>query len=177
MANSTHTKTDNNPLPRGCLGVTGKLFPLYRQGLFSCYSASGQDVWFDEFQSEGDAIIVSAVGSRCGKSFRATGKWCAIANTHVVWPVRTRVAIDFLQLYLNNEEFWTKGGSGQPFVQFRQSFRKPLRLPCIEEQTAIAEVLSDMDADLAALGSRAAKAHAVKQGMMQELLTGKVRLV
>ncbi len=44
------------------------------------------------------------------------------------------------------------------------------------EQTAIAEVLSDMDADLAAYEARVAKARAVKQGMMQELLTGKVRL-
>lgn len=47
----------------------------------------------------------------------------------------------------------------------------------IEEQTAIAEVLSDMDTDLAALEARAAKARAVKQGMMQQLLTGKVRLI
>lgn len=49
--------------------------------------------------------------------------------------------------------------------------------PTFAEQTAIAEVLSDMDADLAALGARLAKARAVKQGMMQQLLTGKVRLV
>jgi type I restriction enzyme, S subunit len=49
--------------------------------------------------------------------------------------------------------------------------------PTLTEQTAIAEVLSDMDADLAALEAQAAKARAVKQGMMQELLTGKVRLV
>lgn len=49
--------------------------------------------------------------------------------------------------------------------------------PTFEEQTAIAEVLSDMDADLAALEAQAAKARAVKQGMMQELLTGRVRLI
>jgi type I restriction enzyme S subunit len=49
--------------------------------------------------------------------------------------------------------------------------------PDCEEQTAIAGVLSDMDADLAALDLRVAKARAVKQGMMQELLTGKVRLL
>lgn len=49
--------------------------------------------------------------------------------------------------------------------------------PSFSEQTAIAEVLSDMDADLAALEAQAAKARAVKQGMMQELLTGRVRLV
>jgi type I restriction enzyme S subunit len=52
-----------------------------------------------------------------------------------------------------------------------------LALPEPPEQIAIAEVLSDMDADLAALEAQAAKARAVKQGMMQELLTGRVRLV
>tara|TARA_R100000935_G_scaffold31251_1_gene51781 strand:+ start:4466 stop:5755 length:1290 start_codon:yes stop_codon:yes gene_type:complete len=52
-----------------------------------------------------------------------------------------------------------------------------LALPEPPEQTAIAEVLSDMDADLAALDAQVAKARAVKKGMMQELLTGKVRLI
>lgn len=45
------------------------------------------------------------------------------------------------------------------------------------EQTAIATVLSDMDAELAALEQRLAKTRALKQGMMQELLTGRTRLV
>jgi type I restriction enzyme S subunit len=44
------------------------------------------------------------------------------------------------------------------------------------EQAAIAEVLSDMDAEVTALGTRLNKARAVKQGMMQQLLTGKTRL-
>jgi type I restriction enzyme S subunit len=47
----------------------------------------------------------------------------------------------------------------------------------IEEQTAIAEILSDMDAEIAALEGKLAKARQVKQGMMQELLTGGVRLL
>ena len=49
--------------------------------------------------------------------------------------------------------------------------------PTTTEQTAIAEVLSDMDAELAALEARRAKTALLKQGMMQELLTGRVRLV
>jgi len=47
----------------------------------------------------------------------------------------------------------------------------------IEEQTAIAAVLSDMDAEIAALEQRRDKTRALKQGMMQELLTGKTRLL
>jgi type I restriction enzyme S subunit len=49
--------------------------------------------------------------------------------------------------------------------------------PTLPEQTAIAAILSDMDAELAALEAKLAKARQIKQGMMQELLTGKTRLV
>ncbi|MBO1347472.1 MAG: restriction endonuclease subunit S [Hormoscilla sp. GUM202] len=49
--------------------------------------------------------------------------------------------------------------------------------PNTEEQRAIASILSDMDAEIAALEKRRAKTQAMKQGMMQELLTGKTRLI
>jgi type I restriction enzyme, S subunit len=49
--------------------------------------------------------------------------------------------------------------------------------PSIAEQTAIAIVLSDMDAEITALEARRDKTRAIKQGMMQQLLTGRVRLV
>ena len=48
--------------------------------------------------------------------------------------------------------------------------------PSIEEQTAIATILSDMDNELQALTQKLEKARALKQGMMQQLLTGKIRL-
>ncbi len=51
-----------------------------------------------------------------------------------------------------------------------------LELPTPEEQRAIADVLSDMDDEIAALERQLAKTRAMKQGMMQELLTGRVRL-
>lgn len=46
-----------------------------------------------------------------------------------------------------------------------------------EEQDAIAAVLSDMDKEIAQLESRKSKYEAIKQGMMQQLLTGKIRLI
>ena len=55
--------------------------------------------------------------------------------------------------------------------------KSPLRLPTFPEQAAIAAVLSDMDAELAALEQRREKTRSLKQAMMQELLTGKTRLV
>lgn len=50
-------------------------------------------------------------------------------------------------------------------------------VPKVAEQTAIAEVLTDMDAELAALEQRREKTRVLKQAMMQELLTGKTRLL
>ena len=49
--------------------------------------------------------------------------------------------------------------------------------PTVQEQTAISSVLSDMDAEVTALEGRRDKTRALKQGMMQELLTGRTRLV
>ena len=50
-------------------------------------------------------------------------------------------------------------------------------LPSKQEQTAIATILSDMDEEIQALEHRLTKTRQIKQGMMQELLTGKTRLV
>lgn len=69
-------------------------------------------------------------------------------------------------------------GTGQP-----QIIRSPLaaflvKIPTeLAEQNAIATVLADMDAELAALEARRAKTRELKQAMMQELLTGRTRLV
>ena len=52
-----------------------------------------------------------------------------------------------------------------------------ISLPSIKEQHAIAAILCDMDAEIAALERRLNKTRAVKQGMIQQLLTGRVRLV
>ncbi len=53
----------------------------------------------------------------------------------------------------------------------------PIKLPPRAEQIAIAAVLSDMDAELSALVARRDKTRNLKQAMMQELLTGRTRLV
>jgi type I restriction enzyme S subunit len=50
-------------------------------------------------------------------------------------------------------------------------------IPPLDEQTAIVAILSDMDAEISALERRRDKTHALKQAMMQELLTGRTRLI
>ena len=117
-------------------------------GLFPAFSATGQDVWVDQNEREGSAIIISAVGARCGKCFRADRKWSAIANTHVVWPYEEVVERDFLWFKVNDENFWIRGGSAQPFVKTRESFEKQLLLPPLQEQRRIVERIETLFVEL-----------------------------
>ena len=55
--------------------------------------------------------------------------------------------------------------------------RLSINLPPLAEQTAIASVLTEMDGELAVLEQRREKTRALKKAMMQELLTGRTRLV
>jgi type I restriction enzyme S subunit len=67
--------------------------------------------------------------------------------------------------------------SGVPSLNARTIENIVVSCPDAAEQTAIASVLSEMDLELAALEQRREKTRALKQGMMQELLTGRTRLV
>ncbi|MGO1298732.1 MAG: restriction endonuclease subunit S [Vibrio sp.] len=77
------------------------------------------------------------------------------------------------------EDDWSKQGQTGSQMNLNTDLinRTPIAVPQLEEeQTAIANVLSDMDAEIQALEQRLAKTRQIKQGMMQELLTGKTRL-
>jgi type I restriction enzyme S subunit len=70
-------------------------------------------------------------------------------------------------------------GMAESQVNFENTvlLETPIQIPKIEEQSAIATILPDMDAEIAALAAKLTKARQVKQGMMQELLTGRTRLI
>ena len=88
---------------------------------------------------------------------------------------------DFLYHFLVYiEPTWAKHSKGSTFDSVNSSDVKSVEL-CLpanaSEQTTIAAVLSDMDAEIAALEAQRDKTRTLKQGMMQELLTGRIRLV
>jgi type I restriction enzyme S subunit len=70
-----------------------------------------------------------------------------------------------------------KAGTTVESIELSWLKRFAVQLPNMEEQTAIATVLSDMDTEIESLESKLAKAREIKQGMMQELLTGRIRLI
>lgn len=85
--------------------------------------------------------------------------------------------IYFKLLSMQQTIYKAQTGGAQPHIHAKDLNPIPVSLPSLPEQTAIATVLSDMDLELAALEQRRDKTRGLKQGMMQELLTGKTRLI
>jgi len=106
----------------------------------------------------------------------------SVCSSQAILGIRTRSGLsnEFLYYYLTSLKSVVKS-LGQQGTQANlnkgmvQDFC--FSLPPLPEQTAIAEILSDMDAEVTALEQRREKTRALKQAMMQELLTGKTRLV
>ncbi len=119
-----------------------------------------------------------------------TGRSGTIGKVHYVrddyWPHNTalwvtsfsRTDARFVYYFLTHvglEHF--SSGSGVPTLNRNDAHTFEIRMPAdIEEQKAISNVLTDADDEIDALDRRLTKAKAIKQGMMQELLTGRTRL-
>jgi len=104
----------------------------------------------------------------------STEIWVLTSNTALINP-------DFLYQIVMTEEFInvssTAYGTHMPRSDWNVVRNYQVGIPPLPEQKAIASILSDMDQEIAALEKRRAKTQAIKQGMMQELLTGKTRII
>jgi type I restriction enzyme S subunit len=103
----------------------------------------------------------------------STEIWALVANRNFISP-------EFLFQVVTVDPFIevasTAYGTHMPRSDWSVVKNYEVALPKPDEQTAIATVLTDMDAEIAALEQKRDKTRLLKQGMMQELLTGKTRL-
>lgn len=133
----------------------------------------------EDSNTPGDTIAVSEGGNSCGYvQFMREPYWC---GGHCYSVLANGVDNRFLYHSLKGRQasiMALRVGSGLPNVQKPALLALELELPGAEaEQVAIATILSDMDAEIIALERKRDKTRAIKQGMMQQLLTGRVRLV
>jgi type I restriction enzyme S subunit len=121
--------------------------------------------------------VIGRVGTVGRPRFMPGGCWVN-NNAAAIRALPSESDPRFVHLLLTQYD-WSLATSvtAQPFLGIGTLMGSTHRLPPKAEQTAIAEVIFDMDAELSSLEAEADKARAIKQGMMQNLLTGKVRLV
>ena len=158
--------------------IKGKQYTEPGTGRFPGFSASGQDVYCDGFEHDGGAVIISAVGARCGKCFLANGRWSAVANTHILFPQADKIEHKFLWYLVNNEEFWIKSGTAQPFIKVGKTLDLPIPVPPLDQQKRIvAEIekqFSRLDEAVANLKRVKANLKRYKAAVLKAAVSGRL---
>jgi restriction endonuclease S subunit len=123
-----------------------------------------------------NSITITGRGSIGSAVYRAEN-FDAIIRLLVLTPKEAcEINSQFVAYMINQYVVFSVESTGVPQLTVPQIRNIKIMLPPLPEQTAIAEVLSDMDSYIDSLEKLIAKKRAIKQGAMQELLTGKRRL-
>ncbi|WP_039962194.1 restriction endonuclease subunit S [Rhodopirellula europaea] len=125
-----------------------------------------------------DDILVTVKGSGCGTLVKADSTYCISRQLMAITVQEGDFRFIYYSLLQNASDFQDAAAGLIPGLSRSDVLGQELPFPPSHaEQTAIATVLSDMDAEIAAIEAKIDKARQIKAGMMQELLTGKTRLV
>lgn len=132
---------------------------------------------------DGD-LVIARTGASVGKSYRyrgADGELVFAGFLIAVRPDERRLDPGYLEYTLQSKHYWNwiaaeSMRSGQPGINAQQIARFEFDVPSIEYQREVAGRLEDADALIAAIERLIAKKRDIKQGLMQELLTGRTRL-
>jgi type I restriction enzyme, S subunit len=149
-------------------------------GCLSGFSATTEDSSLKSIFREGD-VLFGKLRAYLRKFWLANRQGVCSTEIWVLIAKRAILLPSFLFQLVMDDKFIdaasTAYGTHMPRSDWSVVRNHRVSLPGLAEQTAIATTLSDMDAEITALLARLAKARQLKQGMMQALLTGRIRLV
>jgi type I restriction enzyme, S subunit len=152
----------------------GKDYKYLSSGYIPVFGTGGYMTSVNDFLYDGETVCIGRKGT-INKPFYYAGK---------IWTVDTLFyTYDFTGIipkylfYIFNLIDWLSlnEASGIPSLTTKKIYGIQIMLPDLPEQKAIASILSDMDDEIAALHEKLEKYRGIKQGMMQQLLTGKIR--
>lgn len=141
---SKYPQVKLNEIAKVDWGNTSLTKEIYKNDGYKAFSASGQDGYVEKYEYDAEAIIVSAIGARCGKCFKADGKFTAIKNTLVITDFKNTLR-NYIFEIINNENFWDKGGKGQPFIGVESARSKKLPLPPMDIQEKIVKEIENIN--------------------------------
>jgi len=145
-------------------------YPIYSNALTN----KGLYGFTSEYRQIENTITVTARG-QVGVANPRDHKYTAIGRVIMLNPI-IELNINFITECINNFIKFNNESTGVPQLTAPQISKYEIIIPDYKEQTQIATILSDMDAEISFLEQKLEKYKKVKLGMMQELLTGKTRL-
>jgi type I restriction enzyme, S subunit len=149
-------------------------YPVWNGGI----TPSG---YTDNWNTKENTITISEGGNSCGfVNFCSQKFWCG-GHCYSICQIKQNVYQLFLFQKLKQTQeviMSLRVGSGLPNIQKKNLLNLEIKQPeDNKEQIAIANILSDMDTEITSLEQQLDKTRNLKQGMIQELLTGRIRLI
>jgi type I restriction enzyme, S subunit len=161
--------------------TTGKLDAnaMVETGEYRFYTCAKNYCFIDRFAFDDEALLVSGNGANVGYIHYYKGKFNAYQRTYVLTGINQNIFYIkiFMDMYLSKRIDEEVNSGNTPYIKMDTLTDMPIQLPPLPTQTQIATILTDMDEEIQALESKLSKYRMIKQGMMQELLTGRIRLV
>jgi type I restriction enzyme S subunit len=151
------------------------------EGKYPFYVRSQTIERINSYSYDGEGVLTAGDGVGTGKIFHYINGKCDIhQRVYLMYDFSKRLHGYYFYIYFKNN-FYDKvmsmtAKSSVDSVRREMIADMPIVLPSIDEQKVISTVLSDMENELDTLNKRLVKTLQIKQGMMQELLTGKTRL-
>lgn len=178
------TREQSSSGPLACVRY-GEIYTKHNDCIRDFFSWIGRDVALTATLLQyGDILFASSGETKAeiGKSVAFVDNVEAYAGGDIIIFRAGRSDPLFLGYYLNTSSISQQKasrGQGDAVVHIGRRALAEIqgKFPPVKEQAAIAAVLSDMDAEIVELEAQLAKARTIKQGMMHQLLTGKIRLI
>jgi type I restriction enzyme S subunit len=152
---------------------------LSDNGMYPVYQNTNIPLgYFDKFNVDAYTPFVIVGGSAGQVGFSKTKFWAADDCAYLFCGNSVSDLFIYYELLFQQNIILSKVRYGSvPRLDRTAIVNLEIGIPSFEEQCKIAEVLTSMDNEIAALEAKREKYEAVKQGMMQQLLTGKIRLI
>ena len=144
---------------------------------FDVYGANGIIGKYSRYNHEFEQVVVACRGNTCGAvNFTKPKSWITGNAMVINLDNSTKSIKTFIYYLLSNTNFqYLISGSGQPQITSNIRYHK-IKLPNLDEQQKIAEVLTACDDEINLLNLKLENLKKQKQGLMQKLLSAKVRI-
>ena len=154
---------------------------MRKKGNIPYYGANGIQDYVNGYTHNGSYVLIAEDGANDLQEYPiryASGKIWVNNHVHVLDGKNSVSDTRFLSYSMSTIDYQAAiTGGTRAKLNGHILMQLSLDLPPLAEQQAIAQVLSDMDSEIEQLKKKLSKYQQIKQGMMQELLTGRIRLV
>ena len=163
-----------------CEIQTGKLNAnaMIQGGRYKFFTCAKEVFEIDDYAFDTEAILISGNGENVGYIHYFNGKFNAYQRTYVLDKFTENILFikHFLEFALKRKIEIEKKDGNTPYIVLSTIFDFIVKLPNLKEQQKIAEVLTACDDEINLLNLKLENLKKQKQGLMQKLLSGKVRI-